>query len=65
MNRLLPHAWLLTAVVAFRTTIPNRPSIVPMFGLPDKRSSTVFSGYHSCFGEVPDLILDGKAGYLD
>jgi hypothetical protein len=36
---------LLTAVVAFGTTIPNRPSIVwmlPMFGLLDKRSSTVY-----------------------
>jgi hypothetical protein len=36
---------LLTAVVAFRTTIPNRPSIITLFGcflgLLDKRSSTV------------------------
>jgi hypothetical protein len=33
---------LLMAVVAFRTTIPNRSSIITMFGLPDKRSATVF-----------------------
>jgi hypothetical protein len=39
---------LLTAVVAFGTTIPNCPSIITLFGcfqcfgLPDKRSSTVF-----------------------
>jgi hypothetical protein len=32
----------LTVVVAFGTTIPNRPSIITLFGLPDKRSSTVY-----------------------